>query len=167
MPESSDRRLTAVSKPEELRDLQREILAGRPFSLAEAIGREGGNFLKGECLVPKPLRAIAEINLFIDQHLCDQLGALQQVLQAWVKTDICISQHFEAPLEALEKILASILESPYTFNEFSRQVNAQWGKLYDEIPHFQLLGQPPHPETAYPHALLRQRLAELQAALRA
>ena len=45
--------------------IQREILAGRKFSLAEAIGREGGSFLKGDFPVPKQEQAIAQINAFI------------------------------------------------------------------------------------------------------
>ena len=45
--------------------IQREILAGRKFSLAEAIGRERGSFLKGYSPVPKQVQAIAEINAFI------------------------------------------------------------------------------------------------------
>ncbi len=45
--------------------IQREILAGRKFSLAEAIGREGGSFLKGDSPVPKQAQATAEINAFI------------------------------------------------------------------------------------------------------
>ncbi|MGP1373290.1 MAG: hypothetical protein ACTS3T_10705 [Almyronema sp.] len=167
--EAGDRQMAvtpAAGPPPDLA-LQQEILANRPFSLAEAIGREGGDFLKGECLVPRPLRAIARLNLFIDQHLCDQPGALHRVLQTWIKTDVHISQHLDTPLVALEKILASILDNPYVFNEFARQVNVQWGTLYDEIPRFQQPGQPPHPETAYPHQLIRQKLIDLQTRLQA
>ncbi|MEM6599003.1 MAG: hypothetical protein AAF635_12745, partial [Cyanobacteria bacterium P01_C01_bin.69] len=38
-------------------DLQQEIRQGRKFSIAEAIGREGGSFMKGESAVPRPVRA--------------------------------------------------------------------------------------------------------------
>lgn len=165
--ETGDRACSSISSAPLSPDLQREIRAERPFSLAEAIGREGGDFLKGENLVPRPLRAIAEINLFIDQHLVDRPGALHLVLQTWVKSDSRVSQHFDAPLLALEKILAAILADSYLFYEFARQVNAQWGSLYDEIPRFQPPGQPPHPQTAYPHAQVRQHLAELQTQLQA
>ena len=56
-----------TSEPETQRDqaIRQEILAGREFSLAEVIGREGGDFLKGESPVPKLVQAINEINLFI------------------------------------------------------------------------------------------------------
>ncbi|MGB3668789.1 MAG: hypothetical protein WA984_01660, partial [Phormidesmis sp.] len=43
-------------------DLQTEIRLARKFSLAEAIGREGGSFMKGESAIPRPLRAATELN---------------------------------------------------------------------------------------------------------
>ncbi len=67
--------------------IQREILAGRKFSLAEAIGREGGGFLKGESPVPRLAQALAELQMFINQNLSDSSGALRAVLYVWVKTD--------------------------------------------------------------------------------
>ena len=49
--------------------LQQDIIEGRPYSLAEAIGREGGTFLKGESTVPKLVQVITKINTFIDRNL--------------------------------------------------------------------------------------------------
>ncbi|MGK7953422.1 MAG: hypothetical protein AB4368_32715 [Xenococcaceae cyanobacterium] len=43
--------------------IQRAILSGRKFSLAEAIGREGGGFMKGDSPVPKLAQAIAELQM--------------------------------------------------------------------------------------------------------
>jgi hypothetical protein len=57
--------MTDNQEQERNKAIQMEILAGRKFSLAEAIGREGGNFLKGESPVPKLLQATTEINTFI------------------------------------------------------------------------------------------------------
>ncbi|MEM9903739.1 MAG: hypothetical protein AAF921_01780 [Cyanobacteria bacterium P01_D01_bin.44] len=137
----------------------------RKFSLAEAIGREGASFLKGESTIPRPLRAIAHINLLIAEHLQDSQGALEPVLKIWVKTDVRVSQHLDEPCTALCKILTSILDSEEILFEFSRQVNVRWGEIYDERPHFQKLGQPPHPQTAYAHATVRKTLLTLLTAL--
>ncbi len=72
----------------------------RRFTIAEAIGRQGGSFLKGESPVPKLVQAIAEINGFINQNLSDSSGALQAVLYVWVKTDSRIGQYLNSPLVA-------------------------------------------------------------------
>ena len=72
--------------------IQREILSGRKFTIAEAIGREGGSFLKGESPVPKLAQAIAELQMFINQNLSDSSGALQAVLYVLVKTDSRVGQ---------------------------------------------------------------------------
>ncbi|MEM9161549.1 MAG: hypothetical protein AAGC54_00575, partial [Cyanobacteria bacterium P01_F01_bin.4] len=90
---------------------------------------------------------------------------LDSVLKTWVKTDVRMSQHLDEPLTALRKILTSIIDSEETLSEFSRQVNVQWGEIYGERPHFQALGQPPHPQTAYPHATVRETLLNLLEAL--
>ncbi|MEO0455194.1 MAG: histidine phosphatase family protein [Cyanobacteria bacterium P01_A01_bin.114] len=145
--------------------LREEIRRDRTFSLAEAIGREGADFLKGESTIPRPLRAIAQINGFIDQHLDDAEGGLAISLKAWVKDDARIAQHLDAPLTALQKILTSMVESEPTLYEFSRQVNVQWGQLYGEQPYFQAPGQPPHAKTAYPHGSVREALTQLLESL--
>lgn len=69
------------------KQIQEDILSGRHYSLADAIAREGGIFLKGESPVPKLVQVTTEINLLIDQNLPDQSGALQSVLKHWVKSD--------------------------------------------------------------------------------
>ena len=146
----------------QLPTLQQEILAGRPFSLAEVIGREGGSFLKGESLIPRGDQAINAILVFIDQHLVDSVGALQATLQELVKADnIRISQHLEAPLIALQAMLAETLDSATTFYELVRQVDMRWGEIYGERPYFQQPGHPPHPDDEYTHESVRLQLTEL------
>ena len=60
--------------------LLQDVLNSRPFSLAEAIDREDGAFLKGEFTVPKLVQVITAINTFIDRHLQDLNAALQAIL---------------------------------------------------------------------------------------
>lgn len=144
-------------------NIQREILSGRQFSLAEVIGREGGTFLKGDSPIPRLFQAIAEIHCFIGQHLRDSSGAVQTILQIWVKLDEAqVSQHLNSPLRALEAILEDITEPTRisTFYEFVRQVDMEWGRIYGERPYFQQPGQAPHPNDEYTHESVRQQLNE-------
>ena len=141
--------------------IQREILSGRKFSLAEAIGREGGGFLKGDSPVPKLAQAIAELQMFINQNLSDSSGALQAVLYVWVKTDSRVVENLNSPLIALNQMLSSLLDNQNLLHEFVKQVDRKWGQIYDERPYFQQPGQPPHPEDEYTHESVRLQLIEL------
>ncbi len=144
------------------REIQQEILAGRTFSLADVIAREGGSFLKGESPVPKLLQAKTEINLFIDRNLSDSSGALKAVLQTLVTTDeILISRHIDSPLGALKEFLESIIRSPQLLYELVKQTDVKWGQIYDEHPYFQKPEQAPHPEDDYTHESVYQKLIEL------
>ncbi|ESA32545.1 hypothetical protein N836_24840 [Leptolyngbya sp. Heron Island J] len=143
-------------------DLQRDIRAGRKFSLSEAIGREGGSFLKGsQAMVPRPLRALAVINGFIDRHLDDTNGALQPCLKRWIKTDVRVGKYLDEPLLALRSLMTDIVQQPQVLYEFARQVAVEWGQMNGERPYFQKPGAEPHPEVAYSH----QRIQEILAAL--
>lgn len=147
-------------------DLQREIRGERKFSLGEAIGREGGSFLKGsQAMVPRPLRALAMINGFIDQHLQDTDGALQLCLKRWVKTDVRVGKYLDKPLVALQVIVLDIAQQPQVLCEFARQVAVDWGRMNGERPYFQKLGTAPHPEAIYSHDSIREILAGLLSQL--
>ena len=142
--------------------IQREILAGRKFSLAEAIGREGGDFLKGESPVPKLVQATTEINTFIAINLQDSSGALQAVLQTWISTDEAgVSKNLDSPLTALKQMLDNIIDNSELLYELVRQVDFQWGKMYAERPYFQSPGQPPHPDDEYTHESVEEKLKSL------
>ncbi|MEO0395540.1 MAG: hypothetical protein AAF243_06065 [Cyanobacteria bacterium P01_A01_bin.137] len=143
-------------------DLQRQIRAERKFSLGEAIGREGGSFLKGsQAMVPRPLRALAAINGFIDQCLNDRDGALQLCLKRWVKTDAQVGKYLDEPLVALRVIVLTIIEQPQILYEFSRQVAVEWGHMTGERPYFQQPQTEAHPDATYSHERVQQILTEL------
>lgn len=143
-------------------DLQRDIRAGRKFSLSEAIGREGGSFLKGsQAMVPRPLRALAAINRFIERHLDDTNGALQLCLKRWIKTDVRVGKYLDEPLLALRAMVIDIVQQPQVLYEFARQVAVEWGQMNGERPHFQKPGAEPHPEAVYSHQQIQEMLAVL------
>jgi hypothetical protein len=158
--------MSSAQERDEDRQIQREILAGRKFSLAEAIGREGGDFLKGESPLPKLLQAKAEINLFIDRHLTDPSGALKAMLQTLVAADdVYISRHLSAPLGALRELLELLMDKPQVLYELVRQVDVRWGQLAGERPHFQKPEETPHPADKYTHELVQRQLAGLLESL--
>jgi hypothetical protein len=147
---------------DEADDIRQDILQGRKFSLAEAIGREGGSFFKGESLIPKLLQAKAEINLFIDRHLTDPSGALKAVLQSLIASDEAyVSRHLDSALEALHEFLERLVRNPQVLYELVRRVDVKWGQLSGERPYFQRPGEAPHPEDPYTHESVRQQLVEL------
>ena len=145
--------------------LQQDILDSRPYSLAEAIGREGGTFLKGESTVPKLVQVITKINTFIDRNLNDPAASLQAILHQWVKGDPRVSKYKETPLVALDEILQSLIDNPNLLYELVRQVDIKWGQMYDERPYFQQPGEAPHPNDEYTHESVRQDILDLQAKL--
>lgn len=148
--------------------LQQEIRMSRPFSIADVIGQEAGNFMKGESPVPRLVQARGEVIHALKENLDDLHGALQQVLQRWLADDESrISRHLSAPVNALIDLLDSILASPETLYELVRQADVLWGQLYDERPHFQRPGQAPHPDDEYTHESVRASLLDCLEKLKA
>jgi hypothetical protein len=142
--------------------IEQEIRQGRTFSLADAIGQEAGNFLKGESPVPRLVQVQNEILGFISQHLADSSGALQATLRDWVQTDdLLCSRHFDVPLNALVELLQSLLEQEALLQDFVRRVDMKWGQIYGERPYFERPGHPPHPEDEYTYASVRLQLTAL------
>ncbi|MEL6779396.1 MAG: hypothetical protein AAFO06_19300 [Cyanobacteria bacterium J06597_16] len=153
--------------PATANDLEREIRLGRKFSMAEALGREGGSFMKGESTIPRPLRAKHTINQFITQHLRDPSSALSTTLQTWTNNDIRVSKQLDTPLIALAQILESLLGEAVTFSEFSRQVAIAQSHITGDRPYFQAPGSEPHPNADYTHHTIQTELLELLATLEA
>jgi hypothetical protein len=141
--------------------LEQELRLARKFSLADVIGQEAGNFMKGESPVPRMVQIKTELTTLLKESLPDASGALQVVLQRWViADDSLISRHIPAPVGALTEALGAILKSPDTLYELVRQADAQWGEMYDERPYFQQPGQAAHPDDEYTHDSVRQALVD-------
>lgn len=142
--------------------MEREIRQGRKFSLADAIGREGSDFLKGESPVPKLLQVKHELRGFVSTHLSDSSGALQATLLDLIQSDdeVC-SRHCDRPLLALVGLLQPLLAHDIYLREFVRQVDMRWGQMSGERPHFERPGHPPHPDDEYTIASVRSQLQTL------
>jgi hypothetical protein len=148
--------------------LQREILRERKFSLAEAIGREGGSLIKGHSPIPPLEQAIAEINLFIRNNLDDPSMALTRVLQKNVRNDrITIAESIDRPYVYLHRLVQSHIDNTHLFYELAREANFKWGQLHNERPRFQKPGEQPHPDIEYSHETVRHKLIDLLQKIKA
>ncbi len=158
MPDSLSAGDDSTATPSDA-EIQQDIRRGRPFSLAEAIGQEAGGFMKGESPVPKLVQAQGEAVQILKANLDDLEGALQQVITRWLEDDpLRLSRHLEEPAEAVKDLLRTVLASPETLYDLVHQTDVLWGRLYDERPHFQKPGQPPHPDDEYTHESVRAAL---------
>jgi hypothetical protein len=149
-------------------ELEREIRLDRKFSLAEAIGRLGGSgMLKGTSPVTPKRQAELEIEQYLESHLVDSAGALEVVLLRRVKeSEMLLNKGYDQPLEVLALFCERILSSEGLLQDFVRDVDAEWGRIYLERPHFQQQGRPPDPEDPYTFSSVRAALSGLTAKLR-
>ncbi|PSF39006.1 hypothetical protein C7H19_02840 [Aphanothece hegewaldii CCALA 016] len=149
-------------------ELLKDVLAGRTFTLADFIAKEGGDFLKGESPVPKLLQVKTELNLLIKENVSDSLGALKATLQDLVEeNELQIAKNLDKPLMALVEMLESLINNTNLFYEFVKRVDIKWGQIYGKRPHFQSPGQPPHPDDDYTHESVRQKLDDFLTILKA
>lgn len=160
---SSTEKTTELTHPPSLDQVQKEIRAGRKFSIAEAIGREGSSFMKGESAIPRPLRAANEIKQFITAHSRGSAGVLADELYLWTTADIRVSRQLDTPLVALAQVVESLLNEPTIFYEFARQVAIAEARLTGDRPYFQQPNQSPHPEATYTHDSIRQYLESISS----
>ncbi|MEO1093549.1 MAG: hypothetical protein AAFX01_01450 [Cyanobacteria bacterium J06638_28] len=159
--------MTAEKDPDLDRKIEQEVRQGRTFSLADVIGQETGNFLKGESPVPKLLQVKTELIAFIEKHLVDPSEALQVTLRESIQADdLVCSRHLETPLDALSAFIQSLLDQETLLQNFVRRVDMKWGEIYNERPHFEQPGQPPHPDDEYTHASVRAQLTQLLAVVK-
>ncbi len=147
--------------------LEIEIRSQRKFSLVEAIGRMGGDLLKGSSPVTGKRQAELAIEHYLRKHLLDAEGALQVVLLRRAKESEILLKGYEQPFDALSRLLENLLDSEERLRRFVGQVDAEWGRLYSERPYFEIEGRSPHPQDPYTLASVRGQLNRLLAMLQA
>ncbi len=148
--------------------IQRDILSGRKFSIAEAIGREGGSFIKGHNPIPQLDQSISFLTVFIEKNIIDSSRVLMTVLQTNVKNDrIKIAESIENPLKYLYNLIKSYVDNPHQIYELTREVDFKWGQINDENPYFQKPGETPHPNDEYSHEIVREKISDLLLKIKA
>lgn len=136
--------------------------------MADVIGREGGGFFHGASPVPMLEQVTTELCQFVAANVNDASGALRRVLERQVRTsETIVGEHFDDPFSALEVIIERLLSDEAWYFEFVRQVDAEWGRLMLERPHFQQPGQVAEADDEYTHASVRVALESLLARVRA
>lgn len=146
-------------------DLESRIVQQRKFSLAEALGRKGGGLFKGASPVPLERRLQMTIEQWVQRNVPDGEGALRRVLSRWVgENEPLMMAHADQPLEALREVIEMILANEERLHEFVRQVDVEWGRMYQERPHFERSGRPADADDPYTFESVR---AKLKTALQA
>lgn len=149
-------------------ELEREIRAGREFTLTEAIARMAGpGIMKGVSPVSGLQQAVAEIQDYLRRHLADAAGALSGVLLRQVKDSELLLNGFDRPFVALAGYVRHVLDSEYRLRELVREADVEWGRESGERPYFENDGCPPAPVDPYTLDSVRTALTQLAAGLAA
>lgn len=138
------------------------IRSKRKFSLAAGLSDQAAGIFEGASSVPLVLKLKTEMKQFIRANVSDSSGALKRVLEQLLDdNEPLVVSHSKKPLEALQKIITTILSDDDRLYEFVRRVDQQYGKMYQERPYFQRPGQEPHQDDEYTHASVRLVLEEV------
>lgn len=143
-------------------DLQREVLAGRKYSLAEAIGRLGGaGVMKGVSPVARKQQAIAEIQDFLNRKLTDSGDILAGVLTRHVGESELLINNLDSPRAALATFIQQILDSDQMLKDIVSETDMDWGRAFDEQPYFEIESQPACADDPYTDESVRVALTRI------
>jgi hypothetical protein len=145
-------------------ELERQARRDRRFSLPEAIGRLAGpGMMKGISPVARERQIEAEIQDHLTRHLTDSEGALSRVLLRQISQSEPLLNTRAQPLAVLAAHIAETLDSPHLLSELVREADVEWGRIYDERPHFTPPdpSSRPHPDDPYTLDSVRAQLAAL------
>jgi hypothetical protein len=137
---------------------------------------DGG--LGGSPVAPMEQLRLAALTL-MRETLPDGDGALHRVFEQDIRQEEALFGPLALELVAhttsldvlhgrLLGVLGALAKRPLSNDEalaeFTRRVDAEWGKLFSERPHFQAVGQVAHPDDVYTHQSVRAALTQLVAA---
>ena len=158
---------TPQKKPNDSASTENEIRRQRKFSLAEAVARENAGALKGASPVARSRQVLLEVDQLLATHLDDPDGSLRRTILAHLELDApLVARHFDRPAGALEEYLAAVLDQASRLETLVRDADARWGREYQEKPHFESGGKPPHPDDPYTVAGVKGSCTDLLAELR-
>jgi len=149
-------------------ELEREIRAGRQFSLADAIGRLAGpGMMKGVSPIARKEQAETEIELFLRSNLADAEDQLGVALIQRIRGTQLQLNDYDQPLVILASQVPRILESSHQLKELVNDADIEWGRVFGERPYFQKEGSPPSPEDPFTLESVRASLTRLLEKLNA
>jgi hypothetical protein len=143
-------------------ELEREIRRERQFTLEEAIGRMvGPGAMKGVSPVTRLRQAATEIKNYLDGRLVDGEGVLSVVLRRQIEDSDLLLKSFDPPLVVLANYVQHVLGCEYALKELVREVDVEWGRVFQERPHFEREGSPPSAADPYTVESVRNALTHL------
>jgi hypothetical protein len=141
-------------------ELEREILKGRKFTLAEAIGRLAGpGAMKGVSPIARKQQAEVEIETWLRTHVTGAEGTLQVVLLRRIRESELLLNNYDQPLVVLAGYCQRVLDSDHLLKELVRDADIEWGCVFGERPYFEREGSPPHPDDPCTMESLRDALS--------
>lgn len=147
-------------------ELQREIRAGRKFTLSEAIGRMAGpGAMKGVSPISRKKQAENEIESYLKSHLSDTSGALRTVVLRRLSSSEHLDGRYDQPLQFLADGLRHVLASELRLRDVVTDADIEWGRITGERPFFEKEGSSPHPDDPFTLQSVRTALTELLAGL--
>ena len=148
-------------------EIEREIRANRTFSIAEAIGRNAGDLMKGASPITRKQQAEFVIEQLIESYLNDEEGALAPELLRHVEASEVLLESYDDPRAALVQVTRDLLDSNDSLRRFVIKVDAQWGSIYLERPHFESDGKAPDHDDPYTRDSVRATLVAFLAKIEA
>lgn len=171
----NDDRKTPDTPPREQPDDVRNRPFDLTFDLAEAIGRQGADLLKGATPIAARERALYTLEDLLATHLPDTEGSLSRTMLAALGQDApLLALHYDDPPQALREYLDRILSSASLLTDLVRAADARWGRDYQEHPRFDppdasdasdapaSPNAPPAPDDPYTHDQVRALLLRLR-----
>jgi hypothetical protein len=160
---TDDKRKAPGNSDAEISDaeIEQEIRSTRKFSLTEAIGRSAGDLIKGASPITRRQQAEFEIEQLINHHLDDAEGALAPELLRRTKASEALLEDYDNPQAVLAQVTRDLLESEDSLRRFVIRVDAEWGRIYLERPHFESTDSAPDRDDPYTWESVRATLTQL------
>jgi hypothetical protein len=152
--------------PDKAAELQREILAGREFSLSEAVARMAGRGLtKGASPITRERQAETLIEEYLLHNLKDGGSTLGTVLLRRVGQSELLLKHLDQPLAALSHYVQHVLGAEYLLANLVEEADVERGRMFGERPHFEKPGCRADADDPYTIASVRNTLSQLLVTL--
>lgn len=133
--------------PEHIRE---EIIRNQKFSMDTAMGRNNKDPQKSQNQARETRDLENQLRNFVKSRLKDPWGALKSMLYRQIKNShALVAEHKEQPMHALKILLENLLNDETEFREFLRETDLEWGRIYQEHPHFQNDDEDGEPEDEY------------------
>lgn len=153
----------AAPGDDETGPIEQEIRRRRAWDLAGAVARAGAGNLRGASPVPADTQLVLEAKSMLAARLADPEGTLTRVLLDRLADDPSLLGAWRGrPAAALVALVDRVLATPAALEDLVREVDARWGRDYDERPRFETGGRPPTADDPYTLAGVMRQLEALR-----